>query len=106
MPLFEKGKSGNASGRSKVDREFRALCREKSERCLTRLMEWVESDRPAASVMAAKAVIEHGHGKAPVNVNELAELRDMLSSMPDEKLRARAAEILARQQAEHAEKLQ
>jgi hypothetical protein len=62
MP-FEKGQSGNPSGRPKENAEVKALAREHAEEAISRLADWVRSDNPKASVSAAIALLDRGFGK-------------------------------------------
>lgn len=63
MAKFEKGKSGNPSGRRKEDPELKELAKAHTKEALDRLVYWMQSDNPKASVQAALAILERGHGK-------------------------------------------
>jgi hypothetical protein len=63
---FQPGQSGNPGGRPKDDdetREVKALARQHSKAALLRLVEWMASDNPKASVTACNALLDRGFGK-------------------------------------------
>lgn len=71
---FAKGKSGNPNGRPKEDPELKALCRAKTEVAVHKLIWWMESDNPKASVAAAKEILDRGWGRASQDIKLGAEL--------------------------------
>ncbi len=62
MP-FQKGQSGNPGGRPKEFNEIKDLARQHSRAAVERLVEWMASDNPKASVSAAMALLDRGYGK-------------------------------------------
>lgn len=65
MP-FAPGQSGNPGGRKPDDaetKEVKALARQHSKAALLRLVEWMSSDNPKASVSACNALLDRGFGK-------------------------------------------
>lgn len=62
MP-FEKGQSGNPGGRPKEVAEVRRLAQTHGTAAITRLVQWMASDNPKASVAACQALLDRGFGK-------------------------------------------
>lgn len=65
MP-FEPGKSGNPGGRAPegaMEKEVKRLAKEKSPEAIARLVEWMKSDNPKASVSACNAILDRAFGK-------------------------------------------
>lgn len=65
MP-FQPGQSGNPGGRPKDDpevKEVKELAKQKSKRAIERLVEWMESENPKASVAACNSIMDRGIGK-------------------------------------------
>jgi hypothetical protein len=62
MP-FQKGQSGNPRGRPKESPELKALARQHTPEAFERLLFWMRSDNPKASVTSALHVIERAYGK-------------------------------------------
>ena len=63
MAKFVKGQSGNPTGRPKEDNEIKKLAKEHSREALERLVYWMTSEDPKASVPACNAILDRGYGK-------------------------------------------
>jgi hypothetical protein len=68
---FEKGKSGNPGGRPKENDELKELAREHTAEAINRIVFWMRSDEPKASLTASMALLDRGHGK-PIQATELS----------------------------------
>jgi len=75
MP-FVKGKSGNPGGRPKENDEVKRLARKHSKAAIARLKFWMESDNPKASVSAAQALLDRGHGKPAQAIEHSGEITE------------------------------
>lgn len=62
---WQKGQSGNPGGRPKEVHEVKELAREHTEDAIRRLVFWMQTDNPKASVSAAQALLDRAWGKAP-----------------------------------------
>jgi hypothetical protein len=60
---FKPGQSGNPGGRPKEEAEVIRLAKDKSLRAVERLIHWMESDDPKASIPAANAILDRAIGK-------------------------------------------
>jgi|SRR5215469_7276788 len=60
---WQKGQSGNPRGRSKVDFEIRALCREHTEEAVKALV--LALKQPRYRVAAAMGLLAYGYGRPP-----------------------------------------
>ena len=60
---FKKGQSGNPSGRPKIVAEIRSLAQERGPEAFQRLVDWMNSDNPKASVSAANSILDRAYGK-------------------------------------------
>lgn len=68
MP-FVKGQSGNPGGRPKEDLEVRRLARAQTKAAIKRLVYWMKSENPKASVTACMALLDRGYGKPAQSVD-------------------------------------
>ena len=93
MP-FKKGQSGNPGGRIGVPKEVRALARTHTEDAINRLVFWMKSEDPRASVAASNSLLDRGYGKpvAPIEMDHHVGEFDDLS---DEQLEAAMIKKLA-----------
>lgn len=86
MP-FKKGQSGNPRGRQ-IEREtaeVRTLARRHTPEAVKRLVHWMRSDNPKASVMASTALLDRGWGR-PSQTLEVAgqvEVQDKRAIIDD-----------------------
>jgi hypothetical protein len=60
---WRKGQSGNPGGRPKVAADVRTEARKHTKEALGRLVHWMRSDDPQASIRAATALLDRGCGK-------------------------------------------
>ena len=96
MARFEKGKSGNPGGRPKENQEVKELAREYTKEAIERLAHWMRQDDDAgASVKAAQALLDRGHGK-PAQHTELSGTLDVAETS-DMELARTVAFILNKQ---------
>jgi hypothetical protein len=63
--VFVKGKSGNPSGRPKVDIHIRDLARSHSPEAFDRLLTLMRSDDERVALSAIEQIHNRAHGKAP-----------------------------------------
>jgi hypothetical protein len=61
---FEKGKSGNPTGRPKDSGDIKELAKQYTAEAIERLVFWMRSDESKASVPAANALLDRAWGKA------------------------------------------
>jgi hypothetical protein len=66
---FQKGQSGNPKGRPKEYPEVRDLAREYTTEAVEKLVFWLRSKDPRASVAAASLLLDRGWGKAEAKVD-------------------------------------
>ena len=89
---FKKGQSGNPGGRIGVPKEVRELARTHTEDAINRLVFWMKSDDPRASVAASNSLLDRGYGKpvAPIELDhhvgefEGLEYHDVMRAIADE----------------------
>ena len=60
---WHKGQSGNPGGRPKVAADVKEEARKHTKEALHRLVHWMRSDDPQASIRAAMALLDRGCGK-------------------------------------------
>ena len=65
---WPKGRSGNPGGRPKVAADIKAEARTHTKEALDRLVHWMRSDDPQASIRAAMAILDRGCGKPEQNL--------------------------------------
>lgn len=79
---FQKGVSGNISGKPKGWSEFRALCRDRSEGAIERLSEIVLNSRNEDMVIrAAEVLLAYGWGKPQAAENAAPEGAQKLETL-------------------------
>lgn len=66
---FVKGQSGNPGGRPKEDLEAKRLARAQTKAAIKRLVYWMESENPKASVTACIALLDRAFGKPAQSVD-------------------------------------
>ncbi len=93
---FKPGQSGNPRGRPKRDAEVAEMARVHTAEALDTLAAVMRNTKAPASarVMAANAILDRGHGKAPRYV-ATERLDNMTDAELDKRLREAAADLRA-----------
>lgn len=81
MP-FVKGKSGNPTGRPKEAPEVKAMARVHTAEAIERLVHWLRSDNPKASVAAALALLDRGYGRPEQAIEVSGEVTNYVARLP------------------------
>ncbi len=77
---FQKGQSGNPSGRAKTIKEVRDMAREEAPRAFRRVVKLIDSEDERVAFVAAQEVLNRAYGKPTQQVEvrrqELSDLSD------------------------------
>lgn len=83
MSKFLKGQSGNPGGRPKESDDVRELARQHGPDAIAKLVSWMNSDNPKASVSASQALLDRGYGKPVQAIEHSGELETVyVARMP------------------------
>lgn len=97
MP-FVKGKSGNPLGRARKTPdilEVEALCKEHTPAAIKRLVAWMKSDNPKASVTACVHLLDRAFGKPTQALEHKGTINHEISDLSDAELATRIKGELA-----------
>lgn len=85
---FRPGQSGNPGGRPKDTDDVRQMAQRHTPEAITRLVAWMRSENPKASVTASLALIERGYGRPlqPMDITQRTKLD--LTRLSDSELSA------------------
>jgi hypothetical protein len=72
---WQKGQSGNPGGRPKVAADLKEAARRHTQEALNRLVFWMRSDDPQASIRASTAILDRGCGKPAQEVTQKVDLK-------------------------------
>ncbi len=70
VKLWEKGQSGNPSGRRKVNVELRDLAMLHAVHAISALVECLSCENPSVRVSAANSILDRGYGKPAQTVHK------------------------------------
>lgn len=87
---WQKGHSGNPTGKNAGYFAFQQLARDNSEEALNKLIDIMRTGCDRDALRAAEIIIERGYGKAQQHIN----ITDEVDGMSDEALLTEAARIL------------
>lgn len=92
---FQKGESGNPSGRSKIAKDIAELAKLHSVEALERLVFWMRAGSAQVSVIAAKAIVAKvlPDLKAVEHSGEINHFHGMADAELDQRIRQLSAQI-------------
>ena len=93
---WKKGQSGNPAGRKPDPNaaEIRLIAKSHCPAAINRLVEWMASDNPRASVAAANILLDRGYGK-PQQVVEVSHIHQMTDAEIERRLAELGAQLAA-----------
>jgi hypothetical protein len=91
---FQKGQSGNPGGRPKEDPEVKLLARQHTKEAVERLVYWMRSENPKASVTASQALLDRGFGKPAQSVQVTGDITNRhVNELSEAEIDAQLAEL-------------
>jgi len=99
---WPKGHSGNPGGRPKVAADVKAEARRHTKEALDRLVHWMRSDDPQASIRASMALLDRGCGKPEQNVALKSNNPERLTVFYFDPFKDHRQQMVARNGEEHA----